>query len=513
MTTGALLLIGASSTDLSWDAIDWQTAERYVRRLQMRIAKATRARRWGKVQAMQRLLTHSFAAKLLAVRRVVRNRGRHTAGVDGVIWTTSPQKLNAATSLRRRGYRPQPLRRLYIPKKNGKRRPLGIPTQFDRAMQALYLFALEPVAETQADPNSYGFRPKRSCADAIGQCFIALSRKHSAQWILEGDIRACFDEISHRWLVDHIPMDKAVLRKWLAAGYMEEGIVHPTESGTPQGGIASPTLANMVLDGLEQVALKAAPKNQKVNVVRYADDFVITGASREVLETKVKPAVEAFLRERGLELSAEKTSITHIDEGFDFLGFNVRKYAGKLLITPAKASVKTFLGDTRGFIKSHKTVKTEHLIRSLNRKIIGWTNYYRHVVAKRTFTYVDHHIFLMLLAWINRRHPNKSNQWKRERYFRYRGSRDWVFYADTHDQQGNASVLDLRQAALVAIVRHIKIRAAATPYDPAFVDYFARRKRSKRINPLAWQGTVVDAHVSDGQRHPRTEAPGQVTGS
>ena len=513
MTTGALLLIGASSTDLSWDAIDWQTAERYVRRLQMRIAKATRARRWGKVYALQRLLTHSFAAKLLAVRRVVRNRGHHTAGVDGVIWTTSPQKLNAATSLRRRGYRPQPLRRLYIPKKNGKRRPLGIPTQFDRAMQALYLFALEPVAETQADPNSYGFRPKRSCADAIGQCFIALSRKHSAQWILEGDIRACFDEISHRWLVDHIPMDKAVLRKWLAAGYMEEGIVHPTESGTPQGGIASPTLANMVLDGLEQVALKAAPKNQKVNVVRYADDFVITGASREVLETKVKPAVEAFLRERGLELSAEKTSITHIDEGFDFLGFNVRKYAGKLLITPAKASVKTFLGDSRGFIKSHKTVKTEHLIRSLNRKIIGWTNYYRHVVAKRTFTYVDHHIFLMLLAWINRRHPNKSNQWKRERYFRYRGSRDWVFYADTHDQQGNASVLDLRQAALVAIVRHIKIRAAATPYDPAFVDYFARRKRSKRINPLAWQGTVVDAHVSDGQRHPRTEAPGQVTGS
>jgi RNA-directed DNA polymerase len=380
-------------------------------------------------------------------------------------------------------------------------------------MQALYLLALEPVAETQADPNSYGFRPKRSCADAIGQCFIALSRKHSAQWILEGDIRACFDEISHTWLVDHIPMDKVVLRKWLAAGYMEEGIVHPTESGTPQGGIASPTLANMVLDGLERVALMAAPKNQKVHVVKYADDFVITGASREVLVTKVKPAVEAFLRERGLELSAEKTSITHIDDGFDFLGFNVRKYAGKLLITPAKASVKTFLGDTRGFIKSNKAVKTEHLIRSLNRKIIGWTNYYRHVVAKRTFTYVDHRIFLMLLAWINRRHPNKSNQWKRERYFRYRGSRDWVFYADTHDQQGNASVLDLRQAALVAIVRHIKIRAAATPYDPAFVDYFARRKRSKRINPLAWLGTVVDAHVSDGQRHPRTEAPGQVNGS
>jgi len=217
-------------------------------------------------------------------------------------------------------------------------------------MQALYLLALEPVAETQADHNSYGFRPKRSCADAIGQCFTVLARKHSAQWVLEGDIRACFDQISHLWLVNHIPMDKAVLRKWLAAGYMEEGIVHPTESGTPQGGIASPTLANMVLDGLERVAIMAARGNHKVHVVKYADDFVITGASREVLETKVKPAVEVFLRERGLELSAEKTSITHIDDGFDFLGFNVRKYAGKLLIKPAKASVKAFLDDIRMFI-------------------------------------------------------------------------------------------------------------------------------------------------------------------
>ena len=513
MTTGALLLIGASSANPGWDAINWQTAERTVRRLQMRIAKATRVGRWGKVQALQRLLTHSFAAKLLAVRRVVQNRGRRTAGVDGVIWTTSRQKWNAARSLRRRGYRPQPLRRLYIPKKNGKQRPLGIPTQFDRATQALYLLALEPVAETQADHNSYGFRPKRSCADAIGQCFTALAGKHSAQWILEGDIRACFDQISHTWLVNHIPMDKVVLRKWLAAGYMEEGIVHPTESGTPQGGIASPTLANMALDGLEQVATRAAPRNQKVHVVRYADDFVITGASKEVLETKVKPAVEAFLQERGLELSAEKTSITHIDDGFDFLGFNVRKYAGTLLIKPAKASVKTFLGDIRMFIKSHKAAKTEHLIRSLNRKIVGWTNYYRHVVAKRTFTYVDHQIFLTLLPWINRRHPNKSNHWKRKRYFRRQGLRDWLFYAWSHDKQGNVAALDLRQAAQVAIVRHIKVRAAATPYDHVFDDYFARRERSKRVNPSVWPGTVVDARAVDSPIRRRTEEPGHLNGS
>jgi RNA-directed DNA polymerase len=360
-------------------------------------------------------------------------------------------------------------------------------------MQALYLLALEPVAETQADLNSYGFRPKRSCADAISQCFTVLARKHSAQWILEGDIRSCFDQISHSWLVNHIPMDKLVLRRWLAAGYMEEGVVYPTESGTPQGGIASPTLANMALDGLEQAARAAVPRNQKIHVVKYADDFVITAASREALATKVKPAVEAFLRERGLELSTGKTSITHIDEGFDFLGFHVRKYSGKLLIKPAKASVKAFLDEIRSVIKSNRTAKTEYLIRLLNPKIVGWANYYRHVVSKRTFTYVDHRLFLALLAWINRRHPNKSNLWKRKRYFRSQGLRNWVFYAGSYDRQGNATVLDLRQAAQVPIVRHIKIRAAATPYDPAFDDYFVRRKRMKRVNPLAWHGTVVDA--------------------
>jgi RNA-directed DNA polymerase len=224
------------------------------------------------VKALQWLLTHSSAAKLLAVRRVVSNPGRNTAGVDGIVWKTAEQKLRAARSLRRRGYHPQPSRRIYIPKKNGKRRPLGIPTTSDRAMEALHLLALEPVAETLADPNSYGFRPKRSAADAIGQCFTVLAPKQAAQWIFEGDIRACFDRISHSWLDDHIPMDKPILRKWLAAGYIEEGVVYPTEAGTPQGGIASPALANMALDGLEEIARRAAPRNQKVHVVRYADD-------------------------------------------------------------------------------------------------------------------------------------------------------------------------------------------------------------------------------------------------
>ena len=491
MTTTVTPLLGASSTSSSWEAVDWRTIQKEVLRLQMRIAKATRARRWGKVKALQWLLTHSSSAKLLAVRRVVRNSGRHTAGVDGVLWRTSGQKLRAARSLQRRGYRPQPLRRIYISKRNGKLRPLGIPTMADRAQQALYLLALEPVAETLADPNAYGFRPKRSTADAIAQCFNVLTRKRSALWILEGDIKACFDRISHSWLSEHIPMDKLILGKWLAAGYMEEGVVYPTEAGTPQGGIASPVFANMALDGLEEAALRAAPRNQKVNVVKYADDFIITGVSQEVLEMKVKPAVVAFLKERGLELSEEKTRITQIDAGFDFLGFNVRKYGGKLLIKPSKPAVKRFLDDLRGLIKANKAIKTEELIRQLNRKIRGWANYYRHVVAKKTFSYVDRHVFQTLMTWIDRRHPNKSAHWKRQRYFRSEGRRNWVFFTKIRDGLGGITCLDLFQASSVPITRHIKIKAEATPYDPAFTDYFTLRAQSRRMNRLMWRGMVT----------------------
>jgi RNA-directed DNA polymerase len=493
MTTTDLPPFGASSPLSIWDAIDWRPLIEGVQRLQMRIAKATQEGRWGKVKALQWLLTHSSAAKLLAVRRVTSNPGRNTAGVDGILWKTAGQKLRAARSIRRRGYRPQPSRRIYIPKKNGKLRPLGIPTLGDRAMEALQLLALEPVAETLADPNAYGFRPKRSAADAIGQCFIALAKKQSAQWILEGDIKSCFDRISHSWLNDHIPMDKSILRKWLAAGYMEEGVVYPTEAGTPQGGIASPALANMTLDGLEEIVRRAAPSNQKVHVVRYADDFIVTGASKEVLEMKVKPAIVAFFKERGLELSQEKTRITHIDDGFDFLGFNVRKYASKLLIKPSKGAIKRFLERIRWIIKANVAAKTEDLIWRLNGMLRGWSNYFRHVVAKKTFTYVDNQVSLALVNWIKRRHPNKPAHWKRQRYFRSEGGRNWVFFASIRDASGKATCLDLFQVASVPIVRHIKIQAMATPYDPAFTDYFARRAQSRRVSRLRWRGMRASA--------------------
>lgn len=424
-----------------WNAIDWRKIYPKVRRLQVRIAEAVREERWGKVAFLQRTLVRSLPARLWAVRRVVSNRGKRTPGVDKVIWKTPRQKMQASRSLGRRGYRPLPLRRLYIPKRNGKRRPLGIPTMKDRAMRALYLLALNPVAETQADPNSYGFRPRRSIADALGQCFIALAKEESPQWILEGDIESCFDRISHRWLLDNVQMDGEILRKWLKAGYMEDTTLYPTEEGTPQGGIISPVLANLALDGLETVALQADSRRQgnlrpKINVVRYADDFVITGRSQEQLEKRVLPAIEAFLGERGLRLSKEKTKITHIEAGFDFLGASVRKYGRKLLIKPSRRNVLELLSEIREVVRTQKAATALDLIRQLNSKLRGWANSQSHLVASRAFRHVDRCIFKTLWQWAKRRHPQKGKGWVRQRYFRTGPSQEGIFSAPSRNRDG-----------------------------------------------------------------------------
>ena len=244
----------------------------------------------------------------------------------------------------------------------------------------------------------------------------------------------------------HIPMDATILRKWLAAGYIDKEVFYPTEAGMPQGGIASPSIANMVLDGLEQAASKAAPRQAKVHVTRFADDFIVTGASKEVLEHRVKPAIEAFLHPRGLELSAEKTKITHLDNGFDFLGYNLRKYNGKLIIKPAKANVNALLAKVREVIKSNPSATTVNLIQQLNPMIRGWANYHRHVVAKKTFARVDTSIYLALQRWIKRRHPNKNARWQRQRYFRSQGFRHWIFSTKVRHEDGSTG--DTRRVAL-----------------------------------------------------------------
>jgi RNA-directed DNA polymerase len=278
MSAAEMLAGAAPERTPDWHSIEWKQVWRTVRRLQARIVKAVAEGRWNKVKALVYLLTHSFGGRALAILRVVDNAGAKTSGVDGILWNTPEAKSAAFSALRRHGYQPQPLRRVYIPKSNGKKRGLGIPTMTDRAMQALYLLGLDPIAESQADGHSYGFRRDRRCADALAQTHCLLSHRHGPEWILEGDIKACFDRINHDWLLTHVPMDQTLLRQWLKAGFLEKHTWFATKEGTPQGGTISPVLANWTLDGLQRLLTKhfaSTPKGQgrsKVHLVRYADD-------------------------------------------------------------------------------------------------------------------------------------------------------------------------------------------------------------------------------------------------
>ena len=474
----------------NWKSINWKQVEHSVKSLQLRIAKATREGRYNKVKALQWTLTHSFGAKLLAVKRVTENSGKRTPGVDGVRWKTSQQKFQAAKSLIRHGYKALPLRRVYILKKNGKKRPLGIPTMKDRAFQALHLLALEPVSETLADKGSYGFRQKRSCHDAIERCYIHLSRKDSATWILEGDIKGCFDNISHQWLLENIPMDKKILQQWLNAGFIENKQLFPTAQGTPQGGIISPTLANRTLDGLENMLDKAfgitirpdgCRKNNKhkIHLIRYADDFIVTATDKEILENKVKPLIEEFLSLRGLLLSPEKTKVTHISEGFDFLGQNIRMYAkGKLLIRPSKDSVKSVITKLKETIVRHRGSQAAVLIRNLNPIITGWANYHRHVCSKKTFNKLDRILWRNIWNWARRRHNNLGYRKIVSLLFMRIGKRKWQFFGKFTD----GKTILLRMFASFRIIRHKLIAGDANPFDPVWNYYFFRRKYCRYVH-------------------------------
>lgn len=499
---------GSASTHgpQDWHAIDWQRVEQHVRTTQKRIAKATQDGNWRRVKALQRSLVHSLSARALAVRRVTENQGKRTAGVDRALWETPAQKWAAVLALKhQRGYRPQPLRRVFIPKANGKERPLGIPTMFDRAMQALHLLGLEPVAETTSDPNSYGFRRGRSTADAMSQIFVCMSQKASASWVLEADIKGCFDHLSHPWLLDHVPMNKVVLRRWLKAGVVHRGQLSPTDEGTPQGGIISPTLANMALNGLESGLLshlgvvvgKTKAQGLKVNVVRYADDFVVTGISQEMLGTVVKPWVEAFLAQRGLQLSPQKTHITHIDQGFDFLGWNFRKYRGVLLIKPSRKNVSAFYGRVREFIKRHLHGKQEDLLRGLNPILRGWARYHAPVVAKASFSHLDNLIGWRLRRWARRRHPNKSRSWCGRQYWRHCDGR-LEFAADWKSQDGSRRTTRLYRLADTAIVRHRKVKGGYNPFDPRWEGYGEELRMQRMLKSVTYNKQLASLFVSQG---------------
>lgn len=465
-----------------WHYVDWHKAERYVKGMQIRIAKATQEKDWRKVKNLQRLLTHSHYAKI-AVKRVTENKGKRTSGVDKVTWDNPQAKWQAALSLTEKKYKPRPLKRVYIPKANGKKRPLGIPTMKDRAMQALYLLALQPVAETTADNGSYGFRINRSTADAITHIHQIYSHKgrktnQPVEWVLDADIAGCFDHISHEWLLKHIPINKRILRKWLKSGVVEFGSLQQTEEGTPQGGIISPTLANMTLDGLErlletQFGQKGSRKirENKTYLVRYADDFIISGKTKELLEQQVIPLIEMFLKERGLSLSKEKTRVVHIEQGFDFLGWNVRRFKGVILNRPNIKNVKSFYGKVKEVISKMKMAKQENLIMKLNPMLRGWANYHRSQVASKAFGRMDAMVWKALWRWCKRRHTNKGIKWVKEKYFHTTATRNWVFGAVYTNAKGEQQLIDLFYCGAVKIKRHKKVKSDYNPFLPEWELY------------------------------------------
>ncbi len=477
--------------EIQWKSIHWKTIERQVNKLQSRITQATKEGKKSLAKKLQYLLTRSFFAKLLAVRKVTTNKGKNTSGIDKRLWSTPASKLKGALSLQQKGYKSSPLRRTFIEKKGKKKkRPLGIPTMHDRAMQALHAMALDPISEATADKVSFGFRRKRSTHDAAEHIFRYLRVKNSAQWILEGDIKGCFDNINHQWMLNNIPMDKTILKQFLKAGFVYRNRLFPTKDGTPQGGIISPILANMTLDGIERKIKEKYWINKKgtidrdynrhkVNYTRYADDFVVTAESKEIL-LDIKQIIKDHLTQRGLTLSEEKTLITHINQGFDFLGWNFRKFKDKLIIKPSKSSLKNILTKIRSTIKSYRTAKQETLIWKLNSIITGWTNYHRSTAAKEAYTKVDNTIFLTLWKWAKRRHPNKSRQWIKDRYWKTNNHRSWIF----SDGKSN---LTLKLASYTKIVRHRIIKFNANPYlQSDKVYYIAREKQRKK-----WKSNIA----------------------
>lgn len=463
----------------TWSEIDWTTTEAVVKRLQGRIYRTAATGNSRQVKNLQKLLVRSTSAKRLAVRRITQqNAGRNTPGIDGVVCKTPESRIRLIDDLRLKNYRPQPVRRVYIPKADGRRRPLGIPTIRDRALQMLVKMALEPEWESRFEANSYGFRPGRCTMDAIVALHAMLAPAGASEWVLDADISGCFDNIGHSRLLAKLPTFTATIRRWLKAGTVEMGIWTPTATGTPQGGVASPLLANIALDGMERLfgaederGRPVRPSgrhglNRGVGLVRYADDLVVTAPTPEVLRMYVVPMLMAFLGERGLKLSEAKTRIVHIDEGFDFLGFNVRRHHGVVLTTPQRIKVVQHLRTIRDYLRRHRQASASQVIGDLNPLIRGWANYYRHGASKRTFHWVDHHVHTKLWRWAQRRHPTKSAAWIRSRYF----DAQWNF-VDGRTQ--------LARHDAIAVTRHSKVQGKRSPLNPEDQSYWDARQRRR----------------------------------
>ncbi|MFB2875551.1 group II intron reverse transcriptase/maturase [Floridanema aerugineum] len=502
------------TTTYEWSKLTWRKLERRVFKLQKRIYRASQRGDVKTVHRLQRLLMKSWSAKCLAVRRVTQdNQGKKTAGVDGRKNLSPKARLTLANDLKL-GYKAAPTRRIWIPKPGTEeKRPLGIPTIQDRALQALVKLALEPEWEAKFEPNSYGFRPGRSCHDAMDAIFKGVKAK--AKYVLDADISKCFDRINHDALLRKLntsPTTRRQIRAWLKAGVMDGSKLFPTFEGTPQGGIISPLLANIALHGMENRIKQAFPeKKPRVNgkcirilspiLIRYADDFVIMHEDLTVVQ-KCQQIIAEWLKDMGLELKSSKTRLTHTlyehegSVGFDFLGFHIRQYAtgknrsvkgtnGKLLgfkplITPSKEKVKEHLEKVGKIIKAHKGAPQLALITRLNPIIRGWARYYSTQASKATFTKVDHLMHQQLRAWADYRHPQKNKHWVSNKYWLIDSGQGWTFAV-----KGKMRLLKHSETP---IVRHIKVQGNRSPYDGDWIYWSSRMgqhpEANKRVTTL-----------------------------
>jgi RNA-directed DNA polymerase len=400
--------------------------------------------------------------------------GRKTPGIDGEVILTDEARWRVACEIRQwRVWQAKPVKRVYIPKAKGGKRPLGIPTIRDRILQCVVKNAYEPRFEAEFEANSYGFRPGRSTWDAEVAIHMALSNNASGghHYILDADIRGAFDHINHQFIMNRIGTMPArhMIEQWLKAGYVEYGQLHATTEGTPQGGVISPLLANIALDGMEAILGKG------YRYVRYADDFVVMAKTKEALE-QVIPKIAEFLAQRGLEMNPEKTRLVHKTEGFDFLGFHIQDRKGKLLITPKKDNVIGLLRKVRTWLKRNLHAAPEGVIRTLNPILQGWANYYSVCVAKRTFSKIDYGLWEALRWWTKRRHPRKPWRWRRRRYFTRKGNDHWRFFAETRARRGTSKQEYLVNVAETPCdIRHVKVKGTASPHDPTLRQYWADR--------------------------------------